>query len=161
MFGPRLASPGFGAPQALHPASRGKNKAAQAAALHATTSPSKLNWTKSLLRLISCLSAKDLVSTRRMCPVFRGEVVVFMPRGFQPSSDSAPEARQKLAQSVRTGSLINKSSERRRRDRSFFIGKQMQRAIALRLAYIHKCDASEEASARQASRKERAAYSGL
>ena len=44
--------------------------------------------------------------------------------------DPAPEARQKLAQSVRTGSPMHKSSERRRRDTSFFIGKQMQGAIA-------------------------------
>jgi len=41
----------------------------------------------------------------------------------------------------------------------------MNRAIAFESAYIHKCDASKETiriiSARQASRKERAAYFGL
>jgi uncharacterized DUF497 family protein len=45
------------------------------------------------------------------------------------------------------------------------LSAQMNRAIAFESVYIHKCDASKETiriiSARQASRKERAAYSGL
>jgi hypothetical protein len=59
--------------------------------------------------------------------LFRRQVAALHAQSLS-HPDPAPEARQKLAQSARTGSPVSKSSERRRRDTRF---SNAQRTIRL------------------------------